>query len=71
MIPTEALISELRGKKVYVVKNGKAKPVMIETGVRTSNKVQVLNGLQVGDTIVTTGIMQLKPDAAVKITELK
>ncbi len=71
MIPSEAIIPELRGKKVYTIKNGKAKPVMIETGVRTSDKVQVLNGLQVGDTIVTTGIMQLKPDAEVKITQLK
>ncbi|MGQ0827386.1 MAG: efflux RND transporter periplasmic adaptor subunit [Bacteroidota bacterium] len=71
MIPTEAVIPELRGKKVYTVKNGKAKPVMIETGVRTSDKIQVINGLQIGDTIVTTGIMQLKPDAAVKITQIK
>lgn len=71
MIPTEAVIPELRGKKVYLVKNKKAKPVMIETGLRTSDKVQVLNGLQLGDTIITTGIMQLKPDALVKITELK
>ena len=44
---------------------------MIETGVRTSDKVQVLSGLQVNDTVVTTGIMQLKPDVAVKITEIK
>lgn len=70
MIPTEAVIPELRGKKVYQVKNSKAKPIMIETGVRTSDKVQVLKGLQIGDTIVTTGIMQLKPDAMVKITQL-
>ena len=67
MIPTEAVIPELRGKKVYLIKNGLAKPVMIETGVRTSAKVQVLTGLQYGDTIITTGIMQLKPDAPVKI----
>ncbi len=71
MIPTEAVIPEIRGNKVYTVKNGAAKPVMIETGIRSSDKVQVLNGLQIGDTIVTTGIMQLKPGAAIKITELK
>ena len=71
MIPTEAVIPEIRGSKVYTVKNGKAKPVMIETGIRTSDKVQVLTGLLAGDTIVTTGIMQLKPDALVKIGEIK
>ena len=71
MIPSEAVIPELRGKKVYQIKNGKAKFVMIETGVRTSDKVQVLTGLQVGDTIVTRGIMQLKPDALVKINSYR
>jgi len=71
MIPTEAVIPELRGKKVYLVKNGKAESVMIETGVRTSSKVQVLDGLKIGDTIVTTGIMQLRPNALVEITQLK
>jgi len=71
MIPTEAVIPELRAKKVYIVKNGKAKPVIIETGIRTSSKVEILNGLQVGDTVITTGIMQLKPDALIKIKLLK
>ncbi len=71
MIPTEAVIPELRGKKVYIIKNGKAQSIHIETGVRTSLKVQVLDGLKIGDTLVTTGIMQLKPDAPVKIMQIK
>jgi membrane fusion protein (multidrug efflux system) len=71
MIPSEALIPELRGKKVFIVKNGKSSPVMIETGIRTSTKVQVLKGLQVGDTVITTGIMGLKPDAPVRIMPAK
>ncbi len=71
MIPTEAVIPELRGKKVFIVKDGKAKPVPVETGIRSSAKVQVLSGLQIGDTVVTTGIMQLRPDAPVKIIKSK
>ena len=71
MIPTEAVITELRGKKVFIVKNGKAKSVAIETGIRTSEKVQVLNGLQIGDTVVTTGIMQLKTDVPVHFSSPK
>ena len=67
MIPTEAVIPELRGKKVFVVKNGKAKPMPIETGIRGSAKVQILKGLQIGDSVITTGIMQLRPDAMVKV----
>jgi membrane fusion protein, multidrug efflux system len=71
LIPTEAVIPELKGKMVFIVKKGNATPVKVETGVRTSNKVQILSGLQAGDTVITTGVMQLKPDAVVEITELK
>jgi membrane fusion protein (multidrug efflux system) len=71
MIPTEAIIPDLKGKKVYRIINGKAEFVKVETGLRTEAKIQITDGLVFGDTIVTTGIMQLKPGAAVKITEIK
>lgn len=71
MIPTEAIIPDLKGKKVYRVKNGIAEFVKVETGLRTDAKIQITDGIAVGDTIVTKGIMQLKDGSAVKITELK
>ncbi len=67
LIPTEAVIPVLKGKVVYVTKNGKAQQVPIETGTRTADKILVLSGLNVGDTVLTTGAMALKPDAAVKV----
>ena len=71
LIPTEALIPELKGQKVFVSRHGKAQSQKVETGIRTPSQIQVTNGLQIGDTVITTGIMQLRPDAFVKITELK
>lgn len=70
MIPTEAIIPDLKGKKVIQVKDGKADFVRVETGLRTESQIQITEGLSAGDTVVTTGIMQLKPGAAVKITNL-
>jgi membrane fusion protein (multidrug efflux system) len=67
MIPTMAVIPDLRGQKTYVVKNGKVEFVKIETGVRTDTTVEVVSGLQSGDTVVTGGILSLKPGALVKI----
>lgn len=67
LIPTEAVIPVLKGKVVYVSKNGKAQQVAIETGTRTADQVLVLSGLSVGDTVLTTGAMALKPDADVKV----
>lgn len=71
MIPTEAVIPDLKGKKIIRVKQGKAEFVKVETGLRTEAAIQVTEGLTVGDTVVTTGIMQLKPGSAVKITDFK
>jgi len=67
LIPTEAVIPELGGKKVFISRNGKAEAHAVETGVRTNQQVQVTSGLSVGDTLITSGILQLRPDMAVKI----
>lgn len=67
MIPTEAIVPILKGKKVYVVKNGKANEVMVETGLRTDKKIQVTNGLSAGDSLIVSGIMALKKDSPVKV----
>jgi len=61
MIPTEAVVPELDGKKVFVMRNGKIANQQIQTGIRTANNVQVTEGLQNGDTVITTGILQVKP----------
>ncbi len=67
MIPTDAIVPVLKGKKVFVVKNGKAQEVMVTTGLRTDTKVQVTEGLSTGDSLIVTGIMALKPDVAVTV----
>jgi membrane fusion protein (multidrug efflux system) len=71
MIPTESVVPEQSGKKVFVLKNGTVKEVKIETGIRTNTDLEVTQGLQVGDTVLTTGILQLKEGMNVLITTLK
>jgi membrane fusion protein, multidrug efflux system len=67
VIPTEAIIPDIKGQKVFLYRSGKAIPQRVETGVRTESSIQVLKGIKGGDTIITTGIMQLKPESSVKI----
>jgi membrane fusion protein (multidrug efflux system) len=67
MIPTEAVIPELKGQKVFIAKEGKAVSVKVETGLRNDQKIQITSGLSAGDTLIITGIMQLKKDAPVKV----
>jgi len=71
MIPTEAIIPVLKGKKVFICKNGTAQPVIVETGIRTATQIQIVSGIAPGDSVITTGIMQLKPDAPVKVLKIK
>ena len=68
MIPTEALIPVLKGYKVFVSRKGKAEEVIVQAGVRTEKNIEITNGLTAGDTVITTGIMQLKAGAPVKIS---
>ena len=67
MIPTEAIVPVLKGKKVFIVKNGKAQEAMVTTGVRTDKKIQVIDGLQIGDSLITSGIIALKPNISVRV----
>ena len=59
-VPSQAIISEMGIDKVFLYKSGKALPVEIKKGVRTELLVQVLEGINPGDTVITTGTMQLR-----------
>ncbi|WP_276362250.1 efflux RND transporter periplasmic adaptor subunit [Daejeonella sp. H1SJ63] len=67
LIPTESVIPVLQGKKVYVSSKGKAKEVMVETGTRTDKQILITSGLNVGDTVITTGIMSMKEGMPVNV----
>lgn len=67
VIPSQAIIPQARGKKVYLYNGGKAKFVDVTTGIRDSANVQITKGLKVGDTVLITGLLALKPDAKVML----
>ena len=67
MVPAESLIPIQNGKKIFVVREGVAREVEVETGARTEKDVQVLSGLKAGDTILTSGVMVLKDGAPIDI----
>jgi len=68
-IPTEAILPILKGKKVFVVKNGIAEERLVETGFRTTDHIQITSGLRKGDTVVVKGNYQLKDGNKVKIID--
>jgi membrane fusion protein (multidrug efflux system) len=55
------------GEKVFVCRNGKVKATYVETGIRTENEVQVTSGLMPRDTVITSGLLQLREDMPVSV----
>jgi membrane fusion protein, multidrug efflux system len=71
LVPTQAILPQARGKKVVVYRNGIASFVDVQTGVRDSANVEIISGINPGDTIITTGLMGIKPDAKIKLTKVQ
>ena len=69
-IPTEAIVPEMGKDKVYLYKSGKAEPVDIITGISTASEVQAIRGLHIGDTIITSGTLQLRTGLAVTLDNI-
>jgi membrane fusion protein, multidrug efflux system len=70
MVPTQAIIPQERNKRLIVANHGVAKFVTIKTGLRQASLIQVLNGIAPGDTVVTTGILFIKPGAKLKFSKV-
>ena len=66
-IPTEALIPEMGGEKVFVYRNGIAQAENVAIGLRTESRIQVIDGLKFGDTVLTTGILQLRQNLPIAL----
>jgi len=71
MIPTQAIIPVARGKEIVVLQGNGVEFRSITTGIRDSARVQVLEGLAKGDTIITTGLMFMRKDSKVKVTRIQ
>lgn len=67
MIPTMAYIPDINGAKVFVSKGGQAISVSVKAGLRTEGAIQIIDGINEGDTVLTTGILQLKPKSPVNV----
>lgn len=69
-IPSEAIVPEMGKNKVFVYRSGKAYPVDVEIGIRTESEIQIVKGLSAGDTILTSGTLQLRTGMPVAIDQL-
>ena len=71
LIPTESIIPEATGHKVFLAKGGKAVPQMVKIGQRSETMIQILEGLAPGDSVIQSGVMQARPGADLSIRKVK
>ena len=65
IVPEEAIVSEGLRQVVYPVKDNKVERRVIRIGQRQGGKVEVLEGLKAGETIVVLGVQRVRPGAEV------
>ena len=71
VVPSFAVVPTLDGQRVFVAENGAAQPRNVSLGVRTDSTVQVTDGLALGDTVITSGIQDLRAGLPVQIETLE
>jgi membrane fusion protein (multidrug efflux system) len=71
MVSSQALMASSQGYSVYVAKNNRVQLSPVEVGQRGPYTVEVLHGLNNGDTVVTSNLLRLAPGAAVQFVTLK
>ncbi len=66
-VPVEAVLDDAGASYVYVVRNGRAVRVDVETGRLTETRAEIVRGLKAGDEVIVTGLSSLKDGAPVKV----
>ncbi len=67
MVPTQCVIPTLKGQKLFICKNGIAVETQVKIGVRNDQKIQILEGIALGDTVITTGLFSVKKDSKLNL----
>jgi membrane fusion protein (multidrug efflux system) len=70
MVPTQCVVPDLKSSKVFVARGDTAFAVPVKTDNRTDTQIEVIEGLKPGDSLIVSGIIQLRPKAPVKIVKV-
>lgn len=70
MVPSNAIIPDALSNQVVVARKGKAVFTNVETGLRNESHVELTSGVNVGDSIIVSGMLFVRPNAPVKIKKV-
>jgi membrane fusion protein (multidrug efflux system) len=67
MVPTQSVVPVLKGQKVYLVRGDSAVDQKVEIGARNDSTVEITKGLKEGDSVIVSGVIQMKPGIRVNV----
>ena len=70
-VPAEAFTLDNEGAYLFLARGGKAETRRVKTGLRTPISVEVVEGLDEGDTVVVSGTINLRQGAAIEISAVR
>lgn len=67
LVPTRAVVYDIDKKTIFVMKNGKVKRNEVQTGISINDQIEIKSGLFPGDTIITSGLLQIKENIPISL----
>ena len=71
VVPSFSVVPALGSQRVFVLQNGAAQPRPVSLGLRTDSTVQITDGLAVGDTVIASGIQDLRAGLPVQVKRVR
>lgn len=70
LVPTQAVLPNIRNKQVILLRGDSVRFAVVETGMRDSAFIEIIHGVSQGDTVITTGLMSIRANAKVRVTNV-
>ncbi len=70
LVPTQAVVPTIRNKQVVILNGDSARFAVVETGIRDSAFVEIIHGVNIGDTVITSGLMAIRPNSRIKVSNV-
>ena len=67
LVPSNTIISDIEGYKIFTVKGDQSVPHIVTTGYRDEMSVEIISGIKAGDTLIISGAFMLRPKSKVEI----
>ena len=69
LVPARAVLGTSGARTVFVVENGKAERRAVRVGPEANGIVEVLDGVQAGDSVIVTGATEVREGAEVRVVQ--